>query len=165
MSGIIVIAHDIRSSHNVGSLLRTCEGLGIATVYLSGYTPYPMSDDDTRLPHIARKIDSQIAKTALGSETMVDWRHIVEVQGLIENLRADGYRIVALEQSQDSVPLPAFHPTDMTALLLGSEVDGIKPSLLSLCDAIVEIPMAGQKESFNVVQAAAMALYHFKFNG
>ncbi len=78
-------------------------------------------------------------------------------------LRADGYLIAALEQTADSVPLPDFQPPDKIVLLLGREVEGIAPELLALCDTKLEIPMSGRKESFNVVQAAAMALYHLRF--
>lgn len=161
---IVVIAHDIRSTHNVGSLLRTCEGLGIRHVYLTGYTPYPaLMADDTRLPHIARKLSQQIAKTALGAEALVSWSHYDDVAACITHLRADGYTIVGLEQTATSVSLPEFEPSQKIALLLGREVEGIAPEILALCDATVQIPMLGHKESFNVVQAAAMTLYHIRF--
>lgn len=162
MRKIYVIAHDMRSCHNVGSLLRTCEGLGIEKVYFTGYTPYPISAHDTRLPHIARKIDQSIRKTALGAEGLIAWEHAESVTALLATLRESGTQIVALEQSKTSIPLPGFHPSAQVALLLGREVEGIDPTLLALCDATVEIPMFGKKESFNVVQAAAMALYHFR---
>ena len=72
---IILIAHDIRSSHNVGSLFRTAEGLGVNELILSGYTPYPKESKDLRLPHIANKLDKQIDKTALGATRTLKWRH------------------------------------------------------------------------------------------
>lgn len=161
---IVVIAHDIRSTHNVGSLLRTCEGLGVKHVYLTGYTPYPvLAKGDTRLPHLARKLSNQIHKTALGAELSVAWSHLEDVADCIATLKQDGYQIIGLEQTPDSTLLPTFHPTSKTALLLGREVEGIAAELLKLCDQTVEIPMSGQKESFNVVQAAAMALYALRF--
>ncbi len=163
MSSIILIAHNLRSSHNVGSLLRTAEGLGVDTVYLTGYTPYPVSTADERLPHLARKIDNQIAKTALGAEKMIDWQHRTEIAPLIEELRSQGCQITALEQGENSVKLSDFSRSDKVALIVGREVEGIEPEVLELCDQMVEIPMFGRKESFNVVQAAAMALYHFRF--
>ncbi len=162
---VIVIAHDIRSTHNVGSLLRTCEGLGLEHVYLTGYTPYPaLSQNDPRLPHLATKLSKQINKTALGTENLVPWSHADDVISCIKQLQADGYQLVALEQTPDSIPLPDFHPTEKVALLLGREVEGIDPELLALCDAAVEIPMLGRKESFNVVQAAAMTVYALRFS-
>ena len=161
---IVVIAHDIRSTHNVGSLLRTCEGLGVQHVYFTGYTPYPeLAEGDPRLPHIARKLAAQITKTALGAETLVSWSHADDVAACIRQLKAEGYQVAALEQAADSTPLPDFTPPDKVALLLGREVEGIAPELLKLCDTSLEIPMFGRKESFNVVQAAAMALYVLRF--
>ncbi|HEX8182362.1 MAG TPA: TrmH family RNA methyltransferase [Candidatus Saccharimonadales bacterium] len=162
---IILIAHNLRSCHNVGSLLRTAEGLGVNEVILSGYTPYPLRDEnnDDRLPHIAHKIDKQIRKTALGAETMVAWRHEVNIQSIIDELRGDGWQLVAVEQAADAVDLPAFMPMGKVALVVGREVEGIEADILTAMDNIVEIPMSGRKESFNVVQAAAMALYHCRF--
>lgn len=165
MRSIIVIAHDIRSTHNIGSLFRTAEGLGVEKIICSGYTPYPLSDDDKRLPHIAHKIDSQIHKTALDAEKLVPWEQTHDVNQIIHDLQADGYQVVALEQSDSSVALPDFKPPEKLAILLGREVEGIAPDLIRICDATVEIPMLGKKESFNVVQAAAMILYHCRFVG
>lgn len=160
MRKIYVIAHDMRSCHNVGSLLRTCEGLGTEKVYFTGYTPYPISAHDTRLPHIARKIDQSIRKTALGAEGLVQWEYAESITALLATLRREGTQIVALEQSKSSIALPDFHPSARIALLLGREVEGIDAALLTQCEVTIEIPMFGRKESFNVVQAAAMALYH-----
>jgi tRNA G18 (ribose-2'-O)-methylase SpoU len=163
MRTIVVIAHDLRSTHNVGSLLRTCEGLGISHVYFTGYTPYPSTPHDDRLPHIAEKLTRQIHKTALDAENLVPWSHEPDVNTLITQLQADGFTCTALEQSANSTPLPDYVPPDKIALLLGREVEGIDPQLITQCDVTLEIPMDGRKESFNVVQAAAMALYQFRF--
>ncbi|MEI6755611.1 MAG: TrmH family RNA methyltransferase, partial [bacterium] len=75
MKCIILIAHNLRSAHNVGSLLRTADAMGVSKVYLTGYSPYPKSENDSRLPHLALKIDKNIAKTALGAEENIDWEH------------------------------------------------------------------------------------------
>lgn len=163
MSEIILIAHNLRSCHNVGSLLRTAEGFGVQNIYLTGYTPYPLADHDDRMPHIARKLDSQIHKTALGAEQMVDWHHADNVEQVVQSLRAEGYIITALEQDKRSRSLPGYIPPEKIALIVGREVDGVEPEVLSQCDVILEIPMAGRKESFNVASAAAIALYHFTF--
>lgn len=164
MKEIVLIAHNLRSCHNVGSLLRTAEGLGVAQVILSGYTPYPMSDNDRRMPHETRKIHKQITKTALGAEEYVTWRHEPDVHKSIADLRNDGFSVFAVEQTPDSIELPAFKAPEKVALLVGREVDGVEPEIIALCDNSLEIPMLGRKESFNVVQAAAMALYHCTFN-
>lgn len=164
MRRIILIAHNLRSSHNVGSLLRTAEGLGVERLYLTGYTPYPLAPGDTRLPHIARKVDKQITKTALGAEKMAHWQHEENVEELIKKLHRENFAVVAVEQGSEAVKLQGFHAPERLALLVGREVEGIEPKVLELCDQLVEIPMFGHKESFNVVQAAAMALYHCRFS-
>lgn len=164
MTDIILIAHNLRSTHNIGSLLRTAEGLGINQVVLSGYTPYPIETKDQRLPHLAQKIGKQISKTALGAEKMVDWRHVEDVHELLLELRNQDYAIVGLEQAETSIELNRYQPPAKLALILGREVEGLEPEVIAACDQLVEIPMFGQKESFNVVQAAAMALYHFRFH-
>ncbi len=163
MRKLILVAHNLRSAHNVGSLLRTAEGLGVETVYLTGYTPYPLTGDDERLPHLAAKIDKQITKTALGAEKMLNWRHREDIKPLIKDLKKKKFTVVALEQTPKSVKLFDFEAPSNVAIIVGREVGGIEPEILQLCDEILEIPMSGKKESFNVVQAAAMALYHIRF--
>lgn len=160
MPHVALIAHNVRSCHNVGALLRTADGLGIARVYLTGYTPYPACDNDPRLPHLARQIDSRISKSALGAEHTVPWSHDDEVEKVIAQLHQAGFAIVALEQTKQSIPLDRYQTDQPVALIVGREVEGIEPEVLALCDQAVEIPMRGRKESFNVSIAAAIALYH-----
>ena len=156
---IVVIAHNIRSVHNVGSILRTADGFGIRKVYLTGYTPYPTQPNDTRLPHIRAKLTEQIHKTALGAETSVPTEYRETPEGLIAELKAVGHKIVALEQNAKSINLDDYKPGEHVALLLGEEVHGITSELLGLCDDIIEIPMRGRKESFNVSVAAGISMY------
>lgn len=165
MRQIVIIAHDIRSTHNVGSLLRTAEGVGVECVWLTGYTPYPIGANDTRLPHQAQRIDKAISKTALGAETSQAWSHSDDIYVVIRRLRSEGFTIAALEQTDTSISLPDWQTPDKIAVVLGREVEGVSADVLKLCDLSVEIPMRGRKESYNVVQAAAMALYHCRFVG
>mgnify|MGYP000860897006 CR=1 FL=1 len=174
MSHIVVIAHNIRSTHNVGSIFRTCEGFGVERIVLSGYTPYPdlsiqptapmcayidgeLTRTDTRLPHIREKITSQIHKTALGAESLVPFEYHDTLD--LGTLDLVGYRLVALEQAPNSIDLRDYKAPERVALLLGEEVHGIAPDILAQCQDTVEIPMYGQKESFNVSVAAGIALY------
>ena len=174
MREIIVIAHNIRSTHNVGAIFRTCEGLGIRRIILSGYTPYPdislaaaapvcaystneTCQIDPRLPHIREKITKQIHKTALGAEAIVPFEYYDTPD--FDELQANGYRIAALEQAENSINLADYRAPEKLALLLGEEVYGVPAELLRQVDDIVEIPMRGQKESFNVSVAAGIALY------
>lgn len=157
MPEITVIAHNIRSTHNVGSIFRTAEGFGVRKIILSGYTPYPTVDNDSRLPHIHEKMTKQIHKTALGAETMVLFEHVDDIEIW---LKKSTLPIYALEQSENSIMLTDFSPQqDKFVLLLGEEVHGILPELMNLCDETIEIPMVGRKESFNVSVATGIALY------
>lgn len=133
-------------------------------VILTGYTPYPLMSPDTRLPHLAQKIDAQIAKTALGAEESLPWERHETIEPVISQLHSDGYSVYALEQTPQSVPLPSFAAPEKLVLIVGREVEGIEPEILAVCQGSVEIPMLGKKESFNVVQAAAMALYHCRYS-
>lgn len=156
---IIVIAHNIRSTHNIGAILRTADGFGVKTVFCTGYTPYPTQPVDARLPHLRDKITQQIHKTALGAELNVPCHYHDDVSALLDDLKQQGFELIALEQAAMSVPLPNLKPPKKVALLLGEEVRGITPDLLKKCAVIAEIPMRGQKESFNVSVAAGIALY------
>jgi 23S rRNA (guanosine2251-2'-O)-methyltransferase len=157
MPEIILIAHNIRSTHNVGAFFRTADGFGVSKIIFSGYTPYPTLEDDTRLPHFADKLTRQIHKTALGAETTVPFERYDEPP--LAALKKDGYRIVGLEQDERSVMLNDYTSPEKVALLLGNEIDGIYPELRAQCDDLIEIPMHGHKESFNVSVATGVALY------
>lgn len=163
---IALVAHDIRSTHNVGAFFRTCDGLGIEKIIFSGYTPYPKFEGDSRLPHFADKITRQIHKTALGAEATVPFEHFETIAETIDYLENNNYVLVGLEQAKGSLdPLTcAKHLKEKfngrpVALLLGNEIHGINKETLAKLDLIMEIPMHGQKESFNVSVATGIALY------
>ena len=156
---IIVLAHNIRSTYNIGAILRSCDGFGVDQFWATGYTPYPTINNDERPPHVRAKLTRQIAKTALGAETSVKVMFRSDAHAVIENYRHQGYSIAALEQTANSIALPAYKPPERLLLVLGEEVHGIAPQLLNLCDVTLEIPMKGTKESFNVSVAAGIALY------
>ena len=157
MPEIIVIAHNIRSTHNVGSIFRTAEGFGVQKILLTGYTAYPRIENDPRLPHISEKLTTQIHKTALDAETLVPFEYLENPP--LEELKQQGYTLIGLEQSDRSVMLPNYTPPAKIALLIGEEVHGIEQSLLDQCQDVIEIPMVGKKESFNVSVATGIALY------
>ena len=156
MPDITLLLHNIRSTHNVGSIFRTAEGFGVSKIICTGYTPYPVHNSDTRLPHIATKITKQIDKTSLGAIASVPFE---QYDNLLTWLGVNTLPLVALEQDEKSISLNAFNTPDKFVLVLGEEVDGIPDELLQRCDHIVEIPMKGKKESFNVSVAAGIALY------
>ena len=160
---LVLIAHDVRSAHNVGSILRTADGLGVDKVYLTGYTPYPIEENDKRLPHVWRRAAAQITKTALGAELSVEWQHETDVAHLISRLKKGGYLVAALEQTDQALELQKFTSPDKIALVVGSEIGGIPPAVLKEADIHLAIPMLGHKESFNVSVAVAVALYHLRW--
>jgi 23S rRNA (guanosine2251-2'-O)-methyltransferase len=162
-NSLILIMHNVRSALNVGSMLRSSDGLGVDKVFMTGYTPYPKQVSDSRLPHLASKVDSQIHKTALGAEKTVDWQLEPDINFLIEQLGRDGYKICALEQTPGSIALPDFKSPDKVVLIVGREVEGLEEQVIQAADFCVVIPMLGQKESFNVSVAAAIALYHCRY--
>jgi len=162
MSEIIVIAYNIRSTYNVGAIFRSCEGFGVRKIIFSGYTPYPRLSHDTRLPHIADKLTAQIHKTALGAELIVPFEY--QETPDLQTLHTRGYTIVGLEQDGRATLLPQYTSPKKIALLLGEEVKGITDELRTECDDLIEIPMQGQKESFNVSVATGIALYGLTTN-
>lgn len=155
---IILVLHDIRSCHNVGSILRTCEGLGVKQVYMTGMTPYLKQTDDQRLPHVIARAESQIHKTALGAERMVKSAP-ADIDELIADFKHRGITVVALEQTKHSVPIKDFIAPPKLALIVGNEVSGLPSAVINQCDAAVELQMQGLKESFNVAVATALAVY------
>lgn len=163
MRKLALIIHNIRSCHNVGSMLRTADALA-AEVYMTGYTPYPKSKNDKRLPHLIAKTTRQIEKTSLGAEKSMSWHQSDSVKTIIKDLTNNGFEVVALEQANNSIGLPDYQPGRKVAIIVGREREGLEISILKQVDKIIEIPMLGAKESLNVANAAAIALYHCRFH-
>jgi 23S rRNA (guanosine2251-2'-O)-methyltransferase len=158
---LIVIMHNIRSIHNVGSIIRTSEGIGATKIIFSGYTPFPKRHKgEDRLPHLANKIDSQINKTALGAQNNIDWVHTNQDPiEIAEDLKKENYQVLSLEQAPNSTQLKNYVPTSKMALFLGNEVSGVNSEIMDISDTVIEIEMNGKKESLNVSNAAAIAIY------
>lgn len=155
---VVVVAHDIRSTYNVGALFRTLEGLGAEEFILSGYSPYPEASSDRRLPHEIKSLSVAIHKTALGAEKLLKWQYTSDPKNHINGLKSRGYRVIALEQTKDAKDINKYKFPPKVVLVIGNEIEGINASLLNLADDVIEIPMKGKKESFNVVVAAAIAI-------
>lgn len=148
---IILILPDIRSAQNVGAIFRTSDAVGVNKIYLTGYTPQPL--DKYGRPR------TDIAKAALGAELSVPWEYKKSLTILVKKLKKDGYKIVALEQSDKSIDYKKLKIGDKTVLILGNEVDGVNNKILNQCDTVIEIPMLGIKESLNVSVATGVALF------
>ena len=149
MKDFVVICDSLRSLHNVGSVFRTADGVGIGKVYLCGITGMP----DTQ------KHERQISKVALGAQNYVKWEYVKQSWRLVEKLKKEGYQIVSLEQTPKSISYLKFKPKFPLALIVGNEGKGVKKSLLKRSDQIIDIPMRGKKESLNVSVAFGIAAY------
>ena len=160
---IILVLDNIRSAYNVGAILRTAEGFGVEKVILSAYTP--RVDDPGILPHLREKQNRMIHKTALGAEKMLEIESCGDIYARISDLKQQGWQVVALENNVTRKTILLGSPELFTRLkqriivVLGEEVHGIAPKLLQMADLVVEIPMRGRKESFNVSVAAGVALF------
>ncbi len=185
---LTLVLHNIRSTYNVGAILRTAEGLGVERVIFSGYTP--RYDDPTLLPHLREKLNHQIAKSALGAEEMVRRENVDDLATWLENERDNGALILGLEnnlaptEEAQRVELGSEKMRELLSgqkkevsdasfdddgakinnerkaiLILGEEVAGIPAEIRTACEYFLEIPMYGRKESFNVSVAAAIAMW------
>lgn len=153
---MIAILSNIRSVHNVGSIFRTADGVGIEKIYLCGITPSPLDRFD--------RPREQFTKVSLGAERSVVWEHVPTATTLVKRLKREGYTIFAIEQAKRSVPHKKVRlgtkALAKLAIVLGNEVKGLSPALLALADTIIEIPMRGEKESLNVSVAFGIITYH-----
>ncbi|MFV1885573.1 MAG: RNA methyltransferase [Balneola sp.] len=147
LSQVKVILHNIRSLHNVGSTFRSCDAFGVSELLLSGYTPLPPRPE--------------INKTAIGAEEFVKWSGWDDVEVMCSSLKEEGYVIVGLEQTTNSIPLPDFDAAayPKLCLIMGNEVTGIDEDILPFIDEFISIPQFGQKHSLNVSVAAGVMLY------
>jgi len=147
----IVILDNIRSTHNVGSIFRTADAVGMDRIYLCGTTPTPID-------RFGRE-RKDIAKVSLGGEKSVSWEYAEDPIRIVKKLKKEGYQIIALEQAENSIDYKKFKTKSRIALVLGNEVDGVDRKILKLADAIVEIPMKGKKESLNVGVSFGVAAF------
>jgi len=153
---IFLIAHNVRSAHNVGALLRTADGAGIEKVYITGYTPSPYDSEKDLVMTGAQK---ELAKTALGAEKIVPWEKKKDLRKLIADLKKRRIKVLALELAHKSENIFTYKPKYPAALLIGNEARGIDKKVLEIVDEILYIPMRGKKESLNVSVAAGIAMY------
>lgn len=148
---VAVLLHNIRSAHNVGAIFRTADAAGVSKIYLSGYTPTPL--DRFNRPQ------KEIAKTALGAEKSVAWEYVKMGRAAALRLRAEGFRIIGVEQDARSRDYRNFKPERPALFIFGNEVRGFSPQLKSICDELIEIPMFGTKESLNVATTVGIILF------
>lgn len=146
-SPLIIIADNVRSMHNVGSIFRTSDAFLVEKIYLCGITPTP--------PH------REIQKTALGATESVDWQYAENTLDVVNQLKKEGWTILALEQTTNSVMLDELkiEKGEKIAIVLGNEVEGVNQEVINLCNKTVEIPQFGTKHSFNVSVSCGIMLW------
>lgn len=150
---IVAVLDNLRSVHNVGSIFRTANAVGIEKIYLCGTTPTPLDKKG-----LARK---DFAKVALGAENTVAWEYVETMTDIFEKLKKEGFYTIAIEQSSDSVDykVVSISGKENIAFIIGNEVEGISEDVLEKCSVTAEIPMLGTKESLNVTIAFGIGVY------
>ncbi|MFI3293549.1 MAG: RNA methyltransferase [Rikenellaceae bacterium] len=145
---VTIVLDNIRSLQNVGSFFRTCDAFGAERIVLCGITATPPNRD--------------IHKTALGAELTVEWSHYQSTVECVQNLKNEGYTIIAIEQVEGAVMLNDFKcdPSAKYAIVMGNEVMGVDQEVVDLCDSAIEIPQVGTKHSINVSVAGGVVLWN-----
>jgi tRNA G18 (ribose-2'-O)-methylase SpoU len=144
---IVLVLDNVRSMNNTGSAFRTADAFGVERLVLCGITATP--------PH------REINKTALGATESVPWSYEEDTLRAIEQLKAQGYRVVSVEQADQSVMLPAFEANtgEKLALVFGNEIKGVDEEVVSLSDVVIEIPQYGSKHSLNISVSIGVVLW------
>jgi len=155
---MVILLHNIRSLHNVGSIFRTADAAGVEKVYLCGITPAPVD--------AFGKPRQQLTKVSLGAEKYIPWEHVKSTSRLLDKLKNEKYKIFAIEQNSKSTSYNKLkansYKLKATALVLGNEVKGLPQSILKKSDKILEIPMSGKKESLNVSVAFGIIVFKLR---
>lgn len=148
---IRIALDDIRSHHNVGSCFRSADAFGISEVILGGISPCP--------PH------RDIQKTALGATESVPWSYAEKLESRLRELKQEGYRIVAIEQSSTAKPLHevSIDVDEQLLMVFGNEVKGVSESILSIVDEVWEIPQSGVKKSLNISVCVGICMHYARF--
>ena len=146
---VICILDNIRSQHNIGSVFRTADAFRVKELYLCGITATPPN--------------REINKSALGATESVKWQYFAETSRAVELLKSTGYKIIAIEQAEESIMLDHYTPdsTEKVAFIFGNEVNGVSDEVMQLVDECIEIPQFGTKHSFNVSVTAGIVLWFY----
>ena len=135
---IVLVMDNIRSGLNVGSAFRTADAFALEKIYLCGITAQP--------PH------REILKTAIGASASMDWQYFDNTLAAIKDLKEKGYRVVAVEQAENSTMLQNFEikEEEKIALIFGNEVEGVSNEVMNQIEESIEVPQFGTKHSLNI---------------
>ena len=146
---VIVLLNNVRSLHNVGSVFRTCDAMAVEKLYLCGITAKP--------PH------REIQKTAIGATESVNWEYMDDAISIIHRYKKEGYTIISVEQTSNSIALGNYNwKNEKVLLVFGNEIDGVNQKIIDLSDFSLEIPQWGTKHSFNITVSAGIVLWDLK---
>jgi 23S rRNA (guanosine2251-2'-O)-methyltransferase len=148
---ITMVLDNVRSVHNVGSIFRTSDALGVNKIFLCGCTPTPKD-------RFGRE-RKDLAKVALGAEKSIEWEYFKTTEEAVKKLKKEKFQIIALEQSENSIDYKKVKTKNKAAIILGEEVHGLNKNVLDLADVVMEIPMRGIKESLNVSVSFGVAAF------
>jgi tRNA G18 (ribose-2'-O)-methylase SpoU len=145
---VVLVLDNVRSMNNVGSAFRTGDAFLIEKIYLCGITAQP--------PH------REINKTALGATDTVEWKHFENTLDAVEDLKKEGYKIMSVEQAENSLSLEKFtpEPHEKYAYIFGNEVYGVEQEVVDKSDHCLEIPQFGTKHSLNISVSIGVVLWH-----
>jgi tRNA G18 (ribose-2'-O)-methylase SpoU len=146
---VVIVLDNIRSLNNIGSVFRTADAFLVNAILLCGITATP--------PH------RDIQKTALGATDSVNWKYYKKSMEAINELKAKGFTILAIEQTEDSISLKDFQPKaeEKYAFVFGHEVRGVDQKIVDLSHFAIEIPQYGTKHSFNISVSAGIILWDY----
>ncbi|MDP3312766.1 RNA methyltransferase [Lutibacter sp.] len=144
---LIVVLDNIRSLNNIGSVFRTSDAFLIEKIYLCGITAKP--------PH------KDIHKTALGATDSVEWEYVEDTLSLVEKLKVEKLKVIAIEQTENSTMLQDFNIefNQKYAVIFGNEVKGVQQKVVSEADICIEIPQFGTKHSLNISVSVGVVLW------
>lgn len=145
---VVIVLDNIRSQHNIGSVFRTCDAFRIQSIFLCGITATPPN--------------REIQKTALGATESVEWKYFDDTREAVRYLKNEGYQVIAVEQTTDSIPLDSFslENNKKLAFIFGNEVNGVQEDVIESVGMAVEIPQFGTKHSFNVSVTAGIVIWN-----
>ena len=144
---LIVVLDNIRSLNNIGSVFRTSDAFLIEKIYLCGICATPPNKD--------------IHKTALGATESVAWEYVVDTLTLVEKLKAENIKVLAIEQAENSTKLNTFYPkkNEKYAIVMGNEVKGVQQEVVNAADLCIEIPQLGTKHSLNISVTTGVVIW------
>jgi len=145
---LVVVQDNIRSQNNTGSVFRSSDAFLVEKIILCGFTATP--------PH------REIQKTALGATDSVEWEYIEDTCDAVKGLQAEGYKVYAIEQAEESIDLEDFSVSegDKVAVVFGNEVKGVAQEVVDACDGCIELAQYGTKHSLNISVCAGIVIYN-----